>query len=98
MPEKTANLWLTWEPVSAVRVGAGMRYVDTRFTDDASTKLPAYTVFDASVHWNISDNLALTLRGRNLTDERDYVLSQYGANKWIFGDPRAYDISFHYTL
>jgi iron complex outermembrane recepter protein len=99
VPEQTINLWLNWSPINTVQIGGGFRYVDSRFADDRNTeKLPAYTVFDSSLNWMASQNLTVTLRVRNLTDEDDYVLAPYVPNQWIFGDPRAYEFSLRYRL
>lgn len=99
VPEQTMNLWLNWSPINDVQIGGGFRYVDSRFADDSNTeKMPAYTVFDASVNWAATENLTVTLRARNLTNEDDYVLAPYVPNQWIFGDPRAYELSFRFAL
>ena len=99
VPEQTMNLWLNWSPINDVQIGGGFRYVDSRYADDSNTeKMPAYTVFDASVNWMATENLTVTLRARNLTDEEDYVLAPYVPNQWIFGDPRAYELSFRFSL
>jgi iron complex outermembrane receptor protein len=55
-------------------------------------------VFDASVNWFVSDDVTVTLRGRNLSDEDDYVLAPYVPNQWIFGDPRSYELSVRFSL
>ena len=99
VPETTANLWVNWAPMNRFQLGAGMRYVDSRFGNDANTQtIPSYTVFDASLNWNVSDTTEVILRARNLTDEDDYVLSQYTANQWVFGEPRAYELSVRFSL
>lgn len=99
VPENTANLWLNWSPINNVQIGGGFRYVDTRFANDQNTEeLPEYTVFDASVNWMATDNLTVTVRARNLTDEEDYVLAPYVPNQWIFGDPRSYELSLRYRM
>mgnify|MGYP006419808113 CR=1 FL=1 len=99
VPEQTMNLWLNWSPINNVQVGGGFRYVDSRFADDGNTEeMPEYTVFDASVNWMATENLTVTFRARNLTDEEDYVLAPYVPNQWIFGDPRAYELSFRFSL
>ncbi|MDT8398419.1 MAG: TonB-dependent siderophore receptor [Pseudomonadales bacterium] len=99
VPEKTANLWVNWTPIPQWQLGAGLRYVDKRFGDNENTQtLPSYTVFDASVSWQPTDTVNIIMRVRNLTDEKDYVLSQYAPNQWIFGDPRAYEVSLRYSL
>jgi len=99
VPEQTVNLWLNWSPIQNVQIGGGFRYVDSRFADDGnSEKMPEYTVFDASVNWMVTDGLTLTARVRNLTNEDNYVIAPYVANQWIFGDPRAYEMSMRYSF
>lgn len=97
VPEQTSNLWLNWSVLPTVQIGGGFRYVDSRFANDGNTEeLPAYTVFDASVNWLVSEDVTVTLRGRNLSDEDDYVLAPYVPNQWIFGDPRSYELSVRF--
>ncbi len=99
VPEQTANLWLNWAVMPNVQIGGGFRYVDSRFANDGNSEvLPEYTVFDASVNWFVSDDVTVTLRGRNLSDEDDYVLAPYVPNQWIFGDPRSYELSVRFSL
>lgn len=99
VPDKTTNLWLQWNPVAALSGGIGLRYVDQRFANDANTqRLPAYSVLDATATWQVSRNLAFNLRARNLGDERDYVLAQYGTDQWIFGEPRSWELAIRYAL
>lgn len=99
VPQRTANLWLNWAITGALRLGGGFRYVDSRFANDENTEqLPAYTVFDASLNWSVDEDLTVTLRARNLTDEEDYVLAPYVANQWIFGDPQSWELSIRYGL
>ncbi len=99
VPEQTANLWLNWAVLPNVQIGGGFRYVDSRFANDGNSEvLPEYTVFDASVNWFVNDDVTVTLRGRNLTDEDDYVLAPYVPNQWIFGDPRSYELSVRFSL
>ncbi|PCJ22659.1 MAG: TonB-dependent siderophore receptor [SAR86 cluster bacterium] len=99
VPEQTVNLWLNWSPINNVQVGGGFRYVDSRYADNENNeKMPEYTVFDASINWMVSDELTITARAKNLTDEEDYVLSPYVSNQWIFGDPRSYELSLRYSF
>ncbi|MEE2608877.1 MAG: TonB-dependent siderophore receptor [Pseudomonadota bacterium] len=99
VPEQTINMWLNWSPINNVQVGGGFRYVDSRFANDGnSEKMPEYTVFDASANWMVSDNLTVTARVKNLTNEEDYVIAPYVPNQWIFGDPRAYELSLRYSF
>lgn len=98
VPEKTANLWMTWRLNSAWSIDGGARYVGQRYLDHANTsKLPSYTVWDTAIHWQVNAGLSLTLRGKNLTDTEDYVLAPYG-NQWILGEGRTGELSLNYKL
>ncbi|MFV0277920.1 MAG: TonB-dependent receptor domain-containing protein, partial [Parahaliea sp.] len=96
LPETTANLWLTWKLSPAWSLAGGVRYVGERYLDDANTReLPNYTVFDATLQWQASDSLRLSLRGKNLGDSEDYVLAPYG-NQWVLADGRSVEVGLHY--
>lgn len=106
VPEKTANLWVTWQVDSAWSVGAGARYVGERYINDANTaapptfpssKLPSYTVWDASVQWRLDDATTFTLRGKNLTDTDDYILNP-GSTQVVLGDGRTGELSVNYSF
>lgn len=92
-PESAANVWLTWSGVERFRVQAGLRYVGSRYSDNANTfKVPSYTVVDASVSYAVTPKVAVDLRFYNLFDEV-YAASVYYDEQWILGRPRAFDIA-----
>ena len=98
VPQRTANLWLTWQAASDWSVAGGVRHVGARYLNDANTdELPAYTVLDATVQWQVNDALRLSLRGKNLTDTDDYALSGSG-NQWRLGDGRSAEVGLHYAF
>jgi len=100
VPEMTANLWLNWDIVSNWRISAGARHVDERYTDDENTsskKLPSYTVYDASVKWAVLPGLDIALRGKNLSDEEDYVLSDY-FGQLVLGEGRSFEVGVNYQF
>lgn len=99
VPEQTANLWLNYSISPTLQVGGGFRYVDSRFADNENTEqMPEYTVWDASLNWEAMDNMTVTLRARNLSNEEDYVLAPYVPMQWIFGDPRSYELSVRFGI
>ncbi len=98
VPETTANLWLNWQPIDGWLLSGGARYVGKRYADDANeTTMPNYTVFDASIQWMATQDIQLTLRGKNLSDEEDYVLAPYG-DQWILADGRSAEVSLNYSF
>lgn len=99
VPDLTANLWLSWTPLSRLQLGAGARYVAARYTDNLNnTELPAYTLIDAAASWHVDDKLLITLRGRNLSNEEDFVYSEYAPGQWVFGEPRSFELGLRYSL
>jgi iron complex outermembrane receptor protein len=98
VPSTTANAWINWAATRQFSVGAGARYVGSRFADSENIdKMPAYTVVDARAGWHFTSQLQMDLRVRNLTNERNQVISEYAPGQWIFGDPRTYAVSFTYS-
>ena len=98
VPEKTANLWVSWQFLPHWTASLGSRYVSERYADYANTsKLPNYVVYDASLQWQLSDELRLSLRGKNLSDTADYVLAPYG-EQWILADGRSAELELRYDF
>lgn len=98
VPEKTGNLWLTWQILPDWAIAGGARYVDDRYLNNANTaKLPDYTVYDATLQWQATESLGFALRGKNLSDTNDYVLSSYG-DQWILGDGRTVEFGANYVF
>lgn len=87
VPEVSANLWLNYK-ADAWRTGAGARYVGKRYVDNANTQaLPAYTVLDATLGWNVNRNVLVQLNLRNLAD-KIYASTSYSDSQYLLGDRR----------
>ncbi|WP_371189292.1 TonB-dependent receptor [Thalassotalea maritima] len=70
LPEHTYSLWTTYQVTPVFGLGFGVThqgesYIDTK---NAAT-LPSYTRFDASMYYDLSDDLRVQLNLENLTDE-----------------------------
>ncbi|KQW90110.1 hypothetical protein ASC94_20430 [Massilia sp. Root418] len=87
VPATSANLWLAYK-ADAWRAGAGARYVGKRFIDNGNTQaLPAYTVIDAALGWNLNRHVLVQLNLRNLAD-RLYASTSYSDSQYLLGDRR----------
>jgi outer membrane receptor protein involved in Fe transport len=95
IPEETMNTGVVWNVSDAVRLLADVRYVGERF--DSSIPIPAYTVVDASVRFDASNNVGLTLKAENLFDAL-YATSNYYSDTWIVGKPRTMSVAFDYRF
>lgn len=100
MPNQQASLWTdyTWHSgvLDGFGIGAGVRYTGNTYGDKANTwlgKADAYTVFDASVHYDLGrlDNslkgASLAVNATNLFD-KDYI-STCDSFYCYYGDQRS---------
>lgn len=92
-PEETFNLGFAWSLGDSVRVITDARYVGDRLTGYPANPIPAYTVVDASVRWDVSDTIGLTLKADNIFDEL-YASAAYQEDQWLVGRPRTASIAF----
>ena len=75
-----------------------MRHVGQRFADNAnSVQLPAYTLWDAAVHYQVSPQATVSLVARNLADKR-YVSASYGDNQFLLGQGRRLELAAHWRF
>jgi len=98
VPEKTANLWATWDIDPAWQVNAGLRYVGKRYSNNENTsEIPDFTVVDAGVKWKPWRRTTLSLNLLNAFD-KDYAVASYGEGQWILGAPRTVEASVNVKL
>jgi iron complex outermembrane receptor protein len=107
MPEQQAALWTdyTWHTgiLDGFGIGAGVRYTGNTYGDKANTwlgKADAYTVFDASVHYDLGrldprmKGASVAVNATNLFD-KDY-LSTCDSFYCYYGDQRSVVASASY--
>lgn len=95
VPEKTANLWVTYRPYADWRISLGAHLVGKRSGDNANTAatyMDGYTTYDASVAYKLGKG-ELMLAVRNLTDKL-YAARTYGGSQYMLGEPRATELSW----
>ena len=78
-----------------VRIIADARYVGDGF--GSSIPIPAYTVVDASVRFDLGDSFGLTLKADNIFDEL-YATSNYYDETWMVGKPRTASVAFDFDF
>ncbi|WP_193073921.1 TonB-dependent siderophore receptor [Pseudomonas sp. FME51] len=91
-----ASLWADYSftsgSLASLQLGAGVRYFGKSWADAENTlRLPSYTLFDASVGYDLSKlgatGLGLRVNLNNLTDET-YVAACNSLNQCYYGDER----------
>lgn len=95
-PERSANLWVTWAFAPQWHAQAGARYVGKIYANTDNTQsVDGYTVADAGLHWDVSSDIGLDLRAKNLFDKfYAYSTVGNGANggQLLQGPPRTVDV------
>jgi iron complex outermembrane recepter protein len=95
-PENTYNLGFAWTIADKFRIIADARYVGDREVG-YPTKIPSYTVVDASVRWDVSDDIGLVVKADNVFDEL-YATAAYLEDLWMVGRPRTLSLAFDYRF
>lgn len=95
VPEKVANLWLTYRLSDDWRFGAGAHHVGRRSANNANTIfMDGYTTADLWLAYRLKPG-ELRVRVRNLTDKL-YANHSYGTggSQFLLGEPRAVEVSW----
>ncbi|MBD9481525.1 TonB-dependent receptor [Pseudomonas sp. PDM14] len=99
VPRRSANLWLSKAFAERVTAGAGVRYVDKRYADNANdSELPSYTVVDATLDWHVQPDVTLGLQLNNLFDRQYASTSSNNGAQWYLGDPRSFFVTADYRF
>lgn len=94
VPDWVANLWLHWNLGPNLQLGVDARYVSQRYGNTANTIWdPAYTLFGASLSYQINKQAQLTMRAKNLTDK--VYAASVGTGSFYLGAPRSLDVTLH---
>lgn len=99
VPRRSANLWLSKDFDRQFSIGAGVRYVDTRYGDNANTvEVPNYTVVDANLDWHVQPDLTLGLQLNNLFDRQYATTTGNNGRQWYLGQPRSFFVTADYSF
>ena len=96
VPERVSSLWLSWALPRQFVVQGGMRYIGTRFLNNANTATtPSATVFDAGIRRQMSEKISIDLRATNIFDKL-YLQNVSGSPVPVrgrFGAPRHIELT-----
>ncbi|GJD34163.1 TonB-dependent receptor [Methylobacterium aerolatum] len=98
VPERVANLWLTWEPTRNWTARIGWQNVGTTFSDFGNTaRRPAYNLVNLVLDRQVTETSRLSLRVYNLFD-KVYAISGNAVNgvgtNWLLGRPRSFEVAY----
>ncbi|WP_438346015.1 TonB-dependent receptor [Methylorubrum populi] len=97
VPERIANLWLSWAFAPRWEARAGVQFVGETFSDFANTvRRPSYEVVNGSLDYRVSDTSRFSVRVYNLLDMIYPVTGS--ANTWLLGRPRSVEVAYNLTF
>jgi iron complex outermembrane recepter protein len=104
IPERTGNVWVTWDFAPSWSANAGVQYVGESFANIANTvRQPAYTVTNAGLQWKATESATLDFRVRNVFDKlyvpytRVYTTDDSVVQGWI-APPRTFEAALRYKF
>ncbi|WP_432757170.1 TonB-dependent siderophore receptor [Consotaella aegiceratis] len=103
VPEHIASAWVDytipgWNMFGDLVLGVGARFMGSRYADDENTiKLDSFTVIDAAISYEITENATLAVNATNLFD-KEYISSvDTYSNTAYYGDGRSVLATLKYT-
>jgi len=99
VPQRLANLWLSWNFQPGWTAMGGMTYVGKRYADNANTlELPSYTTTDLALRWDVNKDTTLTARGYNVFDRAYYTTAYYTSTQWLYGPSRRFELTLNHRF
>jgi iron complex outermembrane receptor protein len=99
-PHLQGALWARYNfldgALRGIGFGAGGHFVDEQNTNDPTLMLPAYSIYDAALYYNVS-KFQLALKVNNLFDETHWT-GGFSYNRLFPGHPRHFYTSVAYTF
>lgn len=108
-PNFTANLWTTYRFPFGVTLGGGLQHVGASYLgrpDDALRvipngrfgMLPGYTVVNAMVAYDLTENVTLRLNVNNIGDQTYATSSNWAGSRIALGAPRTFILSTNFRF
>ncbi|WP_419195617.1 TonB-dependent receptor [Bordetella petrii] len=99
VPQRLANLWLSWNFQPGWTAMGGLRYVGKRYADNANTiELPSYTTTDLALRWDVNKDTSITARGYNVFDRAYFTTAYYTNTQWLYGPSRRFELTFNHRF
>jgi len=99
VPERLANLWVSWKFAPQWTASAGLRYVGKRYADSANElEMAAYTTTNLALQWQARRDLSLALRAYNVFDKQYAETAYYNQTQWLLGTGRRVELSASYRF
>ena len=97
VPRHSATLWTTYDFLEKWQVGGGPTYVSSRYNNAANaSRIPGHVLWDATVAYQLSENVQLRLNAINLTNQLYY--SNISGGHVVPGNGRTFIVSMSFKF
>ncbi len=97
VPNHSGTLWTVYELPVGIEIGGGVRYVGTRYTNEANTRrIDDYVTVDATLAYEFSPNATLRFNVFNLFNKR--FIDQVGGGHFVPGPGRSAIATLAFSL
>ncbi len=94
IPDRVANLWLTWDVAPDWQTGVDARYVSAVYANTANAVgVSSYTGYGLFVSHDLDKHTRLSARVRNLTDEVYARFIHQSNTQYYLGEPRSLEVA-----
>lgn len=99
VPQRLANVWVSWDFLPNWTAMGGLRYVGKRYADNANTlTLPSYTTTDLAIRWDVGTDTSITARGYNVFDKAYFTTAYYNTTQWLYGPGRRFELTLDHRF
>jgi iron complex outermembrane receptor protein len=99
VPQRLANLWVSWQFQPQWTSTLGMKYVGKRFADAANQlSMGSYTTFDAALAWKMRPDTTVTARVFNMFNRRYVETAYYDQTQWLLGNDRRFELVLNHRF
>jgi outer membrane receptor for ferric coprogen and ferric-rhodotorulic acid len=102
VPRTLIRTFATWKPLERFAFGAGANWQSESYTQvgtpagGVQLHQDSFVELGVMARYDVTDNLSVQLNGRNLLDEKYFVLDEY--DNTCFGAPANYSASFAWAF
>ncbi|MCW3694910.1 TonB-dependent receptor [Burkholderia cenocepacia] len=99
VPQRLANLWVSWRFAPDWTGIAGVKYVGKRFADTANQLvMPSYTTVDLGLAWKPRKDTTITARAYNVFNRRYVQSAYYNETQYLLGNDRRVELLANYRF
>lgn len=99
VPQRLANLWVSWRFASRWTGIGGLRYVGKRYADTANQlSMASYTTVDLALAWKPRKDTTITARAYNVFNRHYVESAYYDETQYLLGSDRRFELLLDYRF